>query len=62
MLAFHRLADRPTPGRGVVLGLVMAAQAISSGYYGVFVMLMVAFAALVVAMSRRLWRVGARRD
>ena len=55
MLAFHRLADRPTPGRGVVLGLVMAAQAISSGYYGVFVMLMVGFAALVVAMSRRLW-------
>ncbi|MGG7380153.1 hypothetical protein ACQ7B2_15805, partial [Escherichia coli] len=27
MLAFHRLADRPTVGRGVVLGLVMAAQA-----------------------------------
>src|SRR5580765_3328622 len=55
MLAFHRLTDRPTAGRGVVLGLVMAAQAISSGYYGVFVLLMVGFAALVVAMSRRLW-------
>jgi hypothetical protein len=33
----------------------MAAQAISSGYYGVFVLLMIGFAALVVAMSRRLW-------
>jgi hypothetical protein len=55
MLAFHRLADRPTPGRGVVLGLVMAAQAISSGYYGVFVMLMVGFAVFVMAMTRRLW-------
>ena len=55
MLAFHRLADRPTAGRGVTLGLVMAAQAICSGYYGVFVILMVGFAVFVIAMMRDLW-------
>ena len=55
MLAFHRLADRPTPGRGVVLGLVMAAQAISSGYYGVFLLLMVGFTVFVMATTRGLW-------
>ena len=37
MLAFHRLADRPTRGRGMVLGLAMASTALSCGYYGVFV-------------------------
>jgi len=56
MLAFHRAADRPTPGRGAVLGLAMAGQAICSGYYGIFVMLMVGFAVLVVAWNRSLWR------
>ena len=56
MLAFHRAADRPTPGRGAVLGLAMAGQAMCSGYYGIFVMLMVGFAVLVVAWNRRLWR------
>jgi hypothetical protein len=59
MLAFHRLADRPTPGRGVALGLVMAAQALCCGYYGVFVVLLVAYAAFVVAAMRNLWRGGA---
>ena len=49
MLAFHRLADRPTAGRGAALGAAMAAQAICCGYYGVFVCLMVGFAVVVVA-------------
>src|SRR5438045_9573518 len=53
MLAFHRLADRPSAGRGVVLGGVMAAQAISCGYYGVFVLLMIGFAVVAVATVRR---------
>jgi len=56
MLAFHRVADRPTPGRGTALGLAMALQALCSGYYGVFVALMVGFATLVVACTRGLWR------
>jgi hypothetical protein len=55
MLAFHRLADRPSPGRGAVLGGAMAAQAICCGYYGVFAILMVGFAIAVVATARRLW-------
>jgi hypothetical protein len=55
MLAFHRLVDRPAAGRAVVLGLVMAAQAISCGYYGVFAMLMIGFSVIVVATTRRLW-------
>ena len=55
MLAFHRLADRPSIGRGLVVGLVMAAQAVCCGYYGIFVMLMVGFATLLVAGTRGLW-------
>ena len=55
MLALHRLADRPTAGRGATLGLAMAAQAISCGYYGIFVLLMVGFGILVIAGTRGLW-------
>jgi hypothetical protein len=55
LLAFHRMADRPTAGRGAALGAAMAAQAICCGYYGVFVCLMVGFAIVVVATTRRLW-------
>jgi hypothetical protein len=55
MLAFHRLADRPTVARGFVLGLTIAAQALFCGYYAVFAVLMVAFAVLVVASARSLW-------
>jgi hypothetical protein len=55
MLAFHRLAERPTAGRGTTLGFAMAAQALSCGYYGVFIVLMVAYATVVVGISRRLW-------
>lgn len=55
MLAFHRLADRPTAGRGAALGCAMAAQALCCGYYGIFVILMVGFAVVVVASTRRLW-------
>jgi hypothetical protein len=55
LLAFQSMADRPTPGRGALLGVAMAAQAMCCGYYGVFVMLMVGWAILVVATTRRLW-------
>lgn len=55
LLAFHRLADRPTWPRGVVLGLVVAAQATASGYYAILTVLMIGFATLVVAISRRSW-------
>ncbi|HEV3058163.1 MAG TPA: hypothetical protein VGY48_07930 [Vicinamibacterales bacterium] len=55
MLAFHRFADRVSPARGAALGVVMAAQAICCGYYGVFVILMVGYASIVVAVTRRQW-------
>jgi len=55
MLAFHRLADRPSALRGVALGAIMAAQALSCGYYGVFVVLMVAYASVVTAAARGIW-------
>ena len=59
MLAFHRMVARPSPGRGTVLGGAMAAQAIFCGYYGVYVVLMVAFAIAVVVVAGRQW--GERR-
>jgi hypothetical protein len=55
LLAFHRMADAPSPWRGVALGATMAGQAICCGYYGVFVVLMVGFAIPVIAATRRLW-------
>jgi hypothetical protein len=55
MLAFHRLDDEPTAGRGAALGAVMAAQALFCGYYAVFVMLMIGYAVLVIAIVRRRW-------
>jgi hypothetical protein len=56
MLAFHRLSDRPSAGRGAALGLAMAVQALCCGYYGVFVVLLVGYAVFVVAATRSLWR------
>jgi len=55
MLAFHRLSDRPTPGRGAALGLAMSAQALCCGYYGIYVILMIGFAITVIATARQLW-------
>jgi hypothetical protein len=55
MLAFHRLADRPTAWRGATLGLIMGVQAPFCGYYTVFVALTVTFAVLVVLATRRRW-------
>jgi hypothetical protein len=55
LLAFHRAADRPTPGRGLVLGLAVAAETVFCGYYGVFVGLSVGLAALIEAAVRRRW-------
>jgi hypothetical protein len=56
LLCFHRLADGPSPRRGVELGLVMAVQTYACAYYGIFAVLLVGFAALAVAWTRRAWR------
>jgi hypothetical protein len=56
LLAFHRLADRPSVARGATLGAVMAVQALCCGYYGVFAILLVGYATCVVVVMRSLWR------
>ena len=53
MLMLHRLVDAPSVGRGVLLGVTLAAQALSCAYYGIFAGLMVGFATLFYAWSRR---------
>src|SRR5579862_2354541 len=55
MLAFHRMIDQPTTGRAVALGLAMACQTVFCAYYGVFVVLMVAFAVLTMTALRGRW-------
>ncbi len=52
MLALHRLADQPTPGRGVVLGVTLALQALACAYYGIFAGLMVGYGVLFFAVTR----------
>ncbi len=55
LLAFHRLVDEPTVGRGVGLGAIMALQTFFCGYYAIFIVLIVGWAVLVCAATRRLW-------
>lgn len=55
LLAFHRLADRPSAGRAAALGIVMTLQTVFCAYYGVFAMLIVGYAVLFTAAVRRLW-------
>lgn len=55
MLMLHRLADAPTPRAGVTLGIALAVQALSCGYYGIFAGLMVGYGTIFLALSRRLW-------
>jgi hypothetical protein len=55
LLMFHRLADAPAPRRGIALGLTIGLQGLSSAYYGVFAGLIIGYAVLFFAASRRLW-------
>ena len=55
MLLIHRVVDDPSPSRGAVLGLALAAQALSCAYYGIFAALMVGFATFFYAWARRLF-------
>ena len=56
LLAFHRLLDRPGWRRGVVLGLVIAAQATVSGYYAILTALMIGAATLMAAIRDARWK------
>ena len=56
LLAMHRYVGRQTAGRACVLGLTLAAQALSCGYYGIFAGLLVGYGVVFYAVSRSLWR------
>ena len=53
LLMLHKLADAPSVRRGVHLGLALAVQALACAYYGIFAGLMVGYASLFLAISRR---------
>ena len=61
LLAFHRLADRPSPLRGAVLGVAMGLQGLACAYYAVFVAMLIGYAVIFTATttpsarSRRYW-------
>lgn len=55
LLALHRVAEQPSVGRGAVLGLVLAVQALFCGYYAVFLGLAIGYAVLALAALRRQW-------
>jgi hypothetical protein len=56
LLAFHRLVDQPTAGRGALLGLAMGAQALACAYYAIFVALLIGFATLLLAFQQGRFR------
>jgi hypothetical protein len=56
LLAFHRLADRPTVLRALTLGLLLWLQALACAYYGIFAGLMIGLGTCVIAATRRRWR------
>lgn len=56
LLAFHRFADRVTPGRAAVLGVAIGVQALFCSYYGVLAGLLVGLGVLVFAVVAGLWR------
>jgi hypothetical protein len=56
LLMVHRVADAPSPGRGVALGAALAAQALGCAYYGIFAGFIVGYATVVFAWSRSLWK------
>ena len=56
MLALHRLADAPSPRRGLALGAALAVQSLACAYYGIFAGLMVGYGVLFLAtQARRLY-------
>jgi hypothetical protein len=56
LLAMHRFVARRSFARAVTLGLVLVAQGVTCGYYGVFAGLTVALGLLFFAATRGLWR------
>lgn len=55
LLAFHRLSERPSLGRGAALGAAMALQVFFCAYYAVFTVLVIGYAVLFAAATGRRW-------
>jgi hypothetical protein len=58
LLAWHRLVERASVARAVVLALAIVAQALFCGYYAVFLILAIALATTVYAVQRGRVREG----
>ena len=56
MLMLHRLADAPSMGRGMALGMALLIQALACAYYGIFSALIVGYGVVFLAVSRPLLR------
>ena len=56
LLAMHRYVARPSIGRALALGAILAAQALSCGYDGIYAGLLIAFGLVFYSVSRGHWR------
>jgi len=56
LLAFHRLADGPSPRRGMWLGGALAFQVWACAYYAVFVALLTSLLTLAFPLMNRTWK------
>ena len=56
LLLTYRVVESPSPGRGVALGLSLAAQALACAYYGIFAGLLVGYTSIVLGITRQRWR------
>ncbi len=56
ILMLYRVAEAPSPRRGVALGVSLAVQALACAYYGIFAGLIVGYASVVLSITRKRWR------
>jgi hypothetical protein len=56
LLMMHRFVDRQTAGRAIALGVVVAAQGLLCGYYGIFAALAIGPGLVFYAFTRGQWR------
>jgi hypothetical protein len=56
LLAFHRFIDRTSAARAVELGVVLWLTGLACAYYGLFAGGMVAFGAVLLAVTRDRWK------
>lgn len=56
LLAMHRFVERRTAARAITLGLVVAAEALACGYYGIYVAMILVPGMVYYACTRGLWR------